>query len=565
MLKELHIKNIAVIDEVHIEFSEGFNVLTGETGAGKSILIDSIGMALGKRVSHDLIRTGCDKATVNACFEVSQKKVLDTLSELDIDAEDGIISISRQLTADGKSTCRINGMITPLSIVREICAELIDIHGQSDNRILLDTHSHLELLDNFSECSALLSEYGLYYKRMREISKEIETLSASIQERERTLELLNFQINEIIAAKLQPDEDVTLEAKRDYMANMESIISGAGTAYGALYGGEEISAYDLLRQAQRSLSNICQYLPQLSECYERLGGVIAETEDISSEISQCLEKSEFSAAELDKIQERLDLISNLKRKYGQTIEEITEYAKTAQEKADSIEQSDQTLHLLHGELEEVQQKLSVIGAELTKKRTDGAKLLQEKISTELKDLDMPKVRFSISLSDRMDENGKVSYSESGKDCVEFLLSTNPGEDLKPMSKTASGGELSRIMLAIKTVLSDCDQIDTMIFDEIDTGVSGRAAQKIAEKLSRLAKTRQVFSITHLAQIASMADNHYLIEKSSTDSTTSTTVEPLDQNGRVEELARIIGGVVVTDLTRQSALEMLELAKTKKEY
>lgn len=564
MLKELHIKNIAVIDEVHIEFSEGFNVLTGETGAGKSILIDSINMALGKRVSHDLIRTGCDKATVNACFEVTEKKVLEQLSDLGIEAEDGIVAISRQLTDEGKSTCRINGVTMPLSLVRDVTSMLIDIHGQNDNRMLLDPHSHLEFLDGFGNCGDTLTEYKASYKKTREITKKISTLSASLDERERRLELLSFQIEEINGAKLKPGEDEELEARRDYLCNMESIVSGAGTAYGALYGGEEFSAYDLLRQAERALSDISRYLPKLSESYERLGGIIAETEDIASDISACLNSTEFSMAELDQIEERLDLIGNLKRKYGNSIEKILEYAKSAQAEASGIEQSDETLSLLRAELEEAQNELTSLAEKLTRQRTDAAKDLEQKIAAELSDLDMPKVRFSIELSDRF-EDDEILFTETGKDRVEFLLSTNPGEVLKPMSKIASGGELSRIMLAIKSVLSNSEDIDTMIFDEIDTGVSGRAAQKIAEKLSRLAKTKQVFSITHLAQIAGMADSHYLIKKTSTDQSTATSVTLLEKDGRVEELARIIGGVTVTDLTRQSALEMLELAKSKKDF
>ncbi len=564
MLKELHIKNIAVIDQVHIEFDNGFNVLTGETGAGKSILIDSINMALGKRVSHDLIRTGCDKATVNACFEVSDKTVLKALSDLGIDAEDGIVAISRQLTDDGKSTCRINGVTMPLAVVREASSMLIDIHGQSDNRMLLDSHSHMAFLDSFGDCGDILNEYKASYKRMCDIKKQINELSGSQDERLHRQELLEFQINEINSARLKPNEDEELEAKRDYLYNMESIVSGAGTAYGALYGGDEYSAYDLLRQAERALGGISQYLPKLSECYERLSGIVAEVDDVASEINSCLSSTDFNMAELDMIEERLDTISNLKRKYGNSIEDILKYAKSAEAEASSIEKRDEEIERLGAELDSAKAEVGSIASRLTAKRTAAAKVLEEKILAELADLDMPKVRFAINLYERFD-GGDISYTDSGKDEAEFLLSTNPGEALKPMSKIASGGELSRIMLAVKSVLSDSDDIDTMIFDEIDTGVSGRAAQKIAEKLSALAKHRQVFSITHLAQIASMADSHFLIKKTSTDQSTSTDVMPLDHSGRVEELARIIGGVTVTDLTRQSALEMLELAKNKKEH
>lgn len=563
MLKELHIKNIAVIDEVHIEFSKGFNVLTGETGAGKSILIDSINMALGKRVSHDLIRTGCDKATVNASFEVNDKTTLDALSDMGIEAEDNLLSISRQLTDEGKSTCRINGIITPLAVVRDATALLIDIHGQNDNRMLLDPHSHLGFLDNFGDCNSILAEYKEIYKRMRQLSAQLADITANMDEKQHHLDLLNFQIEEINGAKLTPNEDTELESRRDYLCNMENIVSGAGTAYGALYGGEEYSAYDLLCRAEKSLSAISRFSSQLEGCDSRLQSVIAEVQDISAEINTCLSQSDFSLSELDRIQVRFDLISNLKRKYGNSIEEILEYAKAAEIQASAIKQSDETAERLKAELEEMQSQLAEKALELTQKRSVSAAILESMICSELADLDMPKVRFSIQLSDRI-SGDTISYGEDGKDNVEFLLSTNPGEALKPMSKIASGGELSRIMLAIKSVLSDTEDIDTMIFDEIDTGVSGRAAQKIAEKLSRLARSRQVFSITHLAQIAGMADAHYLIKKTSTEETTSTQVTLLDRDGRVDELARIIGGVTVTDLTRSNALEMLELAKKTKE-
>lgn len=562
MLKELHIKNIAVIDEVHIEFSEGFNVLTGETGAGKSILIDSINMALGKRVSHDLLRTGCEKAVVNACFEVSDKKTLDILSDMGIDVEDGLVIVNRQLTDEGKSNCRINGVSLPLSVVRDATSLLIDIHGQNDNRSLLDSNSHLELLDNFGENDKLLDEYKSLYKKMKNLVREEKQLSSSFDEREHRLELLNFQIDEINTAKLKIGEDEELEVKREYLYNIESIVSGAGVAYGALYGGEEYTAYDMLRKAERSLGEISQYLPKLGECYERLSGVIAETEDIAAEINSCLESTDFNMAELDMIEERLDTISNLKRKYGNTVEEILAYVKSAEAEAAGLINSDDKLELIRVELKAVKAELAEMAIELTDKRINTAKILEARIANELADLDMPKVRFSIEVSER-DADGEVEYNETGKDNVEFLLSTNPGEALKPMSKIASGGELSRIMLAIKSVLSDNEDIDTMIFDEIDTGVSGRAAQKIAEKLSALAKRKQVFSITHLAQIASMADNHYRIKKTSTDEKTATSVNLLDRDGRIDELARIIGGVTVTDLTRSSALEMLELAEKQK--
>ena len=562
MLRELQIKNIAVIDEAHIEFGSGFNVLTGETGAGKSILIDSINMALGNRVSHDLIRTGCDKATVNACFESDNSAVFDKLSELGFDAEDGTVIISRQLNQDGKSTCRINGMAAPAAVAREITSMLIDIHGQNDNQTLLSSKNHMGLLDEYGELKGILDEYKTEYKKMKAIQKEIEELSQNEEEKARRLELLEFQVDEINSAKLKEGEDENLEERRNYLYNIENVVDGAGRAYGALYGGEEGTAYDLLRMAMRSLADVSRFDKVLEESYERLEAVVAETEDIASELNGCLSKTEFSQAELDSIEERLELINNLKRKYGNTIEEINLYAERAASEAEGIATSDIKLEKLKGELGDVFARVSEIGGKLSEARRNAATELENKIMTELSELDMPKVRFSVSVETRLKDE-ETDYGENGADIVEFLISTNPGEALKPMSKIASGGELSRIMLAVKSILADTDTIDTMIFDEIDTGVSGRAAQKIAEKICGLAKKKQILSITHLAQIAGMADNHYLIEKSSTEEKTSTTVTLLDREARVRELARIIGGVTVTELTIQSANEMIEMAEQKK--
>lgn len=557
MLKELHIKNVAVIDEVNIEFGSGFNVLTGETGAGKSILIDSINMALGNRVSHDLIRTGCDRATVNACFEVTGRAALEKLEELGFDAEDGLVSVSRVLTCDGKSTCRINGIIAPAAVVREICGMLIDIHGQNDNRSLLSSRQHMGFLDEYGENGELLEEYRGKYRTMRSIMKEKERLSQNEEEKARRLELLDFQVEEIRAAALKPGEDEELEARRDFLYNIESIVEGAGKAYELLYGGEEVSAYDLLQRAARSISDICRYEPKLEESYERLESIIADADDIASELDSCVSHTDYDPNDLNTIEERLDLIGKLMRKYGNSIEEINDYCKRAQEEAKEIVTSDERLQELEAELETVRAEVERLGGMLSDARHSAAAELENRIMAELTELDMPKVRFAVSVTEREE------YTESGRDEVEFMISTNPGEALKPMAKIASGGELSRIMLAVKSVLSDTDSADTMIFDEIDTGVSGRAAQKIAEKIYKLARKKQVFSITHLAQIAGMADNHYLIKKNSDAERTSTTVTRLGENERICELARIIGGVTVTELTMQNAREMLELAEKKK--
>lgn len=562
MLRELQIKNVAVIDEAHIEFGEGFNVLTGETGAGKSILIDSINMALGSRVSHDLIRTGCNKATVNACFEVENADVAAKISELGFEVEDGMVIISRQLSDDGKSSCRINGSLAPAAVAREISSMLIDIHGQNDNQALLCSKNHLNFLDEYGELQGAVDEYKAEYKAMKNVLRQIGELSQNEEEKARRLELLNFQIEEISGAKLKIGEDDELESRRDYLCNIESVVDGAGKAYGALYGGEEVSAYDLLRSAMRSIADICRFDEKIESSYERLEGIIAETEDIASELNSCLSDTDFSQAELDKIEERLDLIGNLKRKYGNTIEEVNSYLERASKEAESIITSDERIEKLKCELEILHQRVTEKGERLSSARKNAASELEQKIMTELSELDMPKVSFAVSVEKRV-KDGEIEYNESGQDIVEFMISTNPGEALKPMSKIASGGELSRIMLAVKSILADTDTADTMIFDEIDTGVSGRAAQKIAEKICRLAKKKQILAITHLAQIAGMADNHYLIEKNSTDEKTSTSVTLLELDDRIRELARIIGGVTVTELTMQNAREMIEMAEKKK--
>ncbi len=563
MLRELHIKNVAVIDEVRIEFGNGFNVLTGETGAGKSILIDSINMALGSRANHDLVRFGCDFAQVNLCFETDNSCLIQILSDLGIDVEDDIITVSRRLGADGKSICRINGGIVSAATVREVAPYLLDIHGQSDNQSLLSPKNHLNYLDEFGELKADIQSYTQEYKKMKALLKEIDILNIDEEEKNRRFDMLNFQVNEIRAAKLKVGEDVALIEERERLCNMENIIQGAGTAYAALYGGESGTAFDLLKSAQRAISDICRFDSKLSQGFDRLESIIAETQDIAADINSCLAKTDFSMAELDQIEERLDLISNLKRKYGNTIEEILSFADKAEHEASAIEKSDERLALLKTEYSEQAAKVAVLAESLSQLRHTAAKKLEEQITEELTALDMPKVRFAINLTTKYDDE-EIVYTATGKDVAEFLISTNPGEALKPMAKIASGGELSRIMLAIKSVLSETDSADTMIFDEIDTGVSGRAAQKIAEKISALAHKRQIFSITHLAQIASMADTHYLIEKSTDGDRTSTTVTQLESSDRVDELARIIGGVTVTDLTRKSAEEMLEMAKTIKE-
>ncbi len=562
MLKELHIKNIAVIEEVRIEFGSGFNALTGETGAGKSILIDSINMALGGRSSRDIIRTGCDFALVDLCFEDESEALKESLLDLGIEVEDGLILISRKMSSDGKSVCRINGSMVPLALIRQIAPLLIDIHGQNDNQTLLSADRHIGLLDEYGDLGKEREAYEKEYREVEALKKEIESLNLDSEEKARRLELLSFQAAEISAARLKPGEDEELLELREKLYNMESIISGATTAYAAIYGNESGSAFDLLKTAERALSDVSRFDAKLSECYDRLKSIAVEAGDIASDINACLSGTDFNMAELDRIEERLDLINALKRKYGQSISEVIEFGENAKKEAETIQRSDERMDVLKAELSKKMVSLAALSEVLSASRRAAGEELSEELMAELSQLDMPKVRFFVSVSERQDD-GITKYNEKGKDDVEFLISANVGESLRPMAKIASGGELSRIMLAVKSVLSKIDGADAMIFDEIDTGVSGRAAQRIAEKISSLAGDRQIFSVTHLAQIAAMADNHYLIEKSDSGERTSTNVRLLNENERIEELARIIGGVSVTDLTRKSAKEMLEMAISKK--
>ncbi len=557
MLKELYIKNVAVIDEAVIEFENGFNVLTGETGAGKSILIDSINMVIGSRSSKEIVRTGTDKAVVNATFEVNSEKVESLLSEYGIETDDGNIMLSRQISAEGKSVCRCNGMMLPLNCIREIGEQLVDIHGQHDNQKIMNKNSHIDFLDGYGKNVELLSVYKSDYAEYKEILHQLEELNTDKEERERRLDLISYQINEIEAARLKTAEDTELEERRAFLSNAEKIISGVETAYETLYGGEyQASAFDLVMKAEKELSGVKEYDSSISSYAERLNSAMAEIEDITSELKSFLNKADYSADELDEIENRLNVINNLKRKYGNTIEAINEYLEKIKEEYDKFSYSEESIKELCDKKIACEKKLEESADKLSKSRKKSAKELEVKISSELSDLDMPNVRFVV----KIDEG---EYTANGKDKVEFLISANAGEEPKPMSKIASGGELSRIMLAIKSVMTDSEYSETMIFDEIDTGVSGRAAQKIAEKIAGFSGNCQVFAVTHLSQIAAMADTHFLIKKDSDGEKTYTKVKRLEKEDRIAELGRIIGGVSVTETTLRSAQEMLEMADNMK--
>lgn len=557
MLRELHIRNIAVIEDVTIAFYNGFHVLTGETGAGKSILIDSINMALGQRTSKDLIRTGADSATVDIVFELSEQAE-QKLNEYGVESDDGVLYISRQITSDGKSKCRINGHLVPLNLVKDISVFLLTIHGQHDNQTLLLPKYHIGFVDDYGNYDDIIEAYKNQYSVVRNTEKRIEALKIDEDEKRRKIELLSYQVDEISAAHLSPGEKAELEQKKEYLANIESIAENCGEAYSLLYGSEDKAAYDSVSTAVRCLENVSDYDSRINDLRDALESVLADMEDAAHELRSFADNNDYTPGELDSVQERLETITSLERKYGQGEDTVLKYLDTAKAELNEIEDSDAALEKLKNKYTEESEKLKKFALKLSAKRKEAAISLQTGVMKELAELDMQKMRFSVAV-EPIEDNGELKFTPLGSDKVEFLISSNPGEGLKPLSKIASGGEMSRIMLALKSVLTDSDIVETLIFDEIDTGVSGRAAQKIAEKIRALSKKRQILCITHLAQIAGMANTHYLVKKESDDNHTYTSVIRLDNDARKYELARIIGGVKITDLTLQAAQEMLELA------
>ena len=554
MLNQLSVRNVAVIDKLDINLHDGVSVLTGETGAGKSIIIDSINMILGDRANKELVRYGTDKAIVQAVFD-APKSVINILEENDIDVEDETVIITRQVKKEGKSVARINGMVVTLNILREISDRLINIHGQHDNQALLTPIRHITFLDTYADNEEYINRYKDILSKKREIEKKISSLEMDEQEKMQRIDLLEYQVNEIKKASLEKGEEDDLREQRDIYTNAEQITKSVNEAYMNLYEGDEIqSAYDGISIAVNEISQISDLNPQLKSIYDTLNEIMYSLEDTAHEIKEFGETVEFDEQTLNEIEERLDLISRLKRKYGNSIEEILEYLKKAESELNDIKLSDERTNELKEELKNITKELKEKGNVLTQRRENAAKVLEENIEKSLHELNMEKSKFKVSI-----ENDGTFY-DNGMDKVEFLISTNPGEPLKPLVKIASGGELSRVMLAIKSILADSDGVDTMIFDEIDTGVSGKAAMSIAKKLAVIAKNKQVICITHLPQLTAMADNHYLIQKNTDGEMASTTLKELDEEGRELELARIIDGGEVTELALSHAKQMLENAK-----
>ena len=549
MLSLLHIENIAVIESADISFDQGFNVLTGETGAGKSIVIDAISAILGERAYRDMIRTGTTKASVRAVF--TDVPELNWFSDNGVEYDSETV-IQREIHLDGKNVCRVNGSLVSVSILRKLGIQLINIHGQHDSASLFDEDNHLTFLDSFADNESLRNDYTEKYGAVIRLRREIDRMSMDEGEKLRRMETLKYQIAEIEKAELEPGEDEALEDRRKLLQNAEKLSNGMNEAVECLYGGEDSDgAAGLLAQAEYALARLSRFTDAFAGLHEKVNDLKYQVQDAAEEVLSARDDLSYSADELEEIESRLDIIHKLRRKYGVTCTDILEYLDKAKKELDEIEFADDHLERLKMKLNKAEKIAWDAALSLRENRKKTAVSMSKRILTELAQLDMPRVQFSC-------EFRELELTASGADSVAFYMSANAGEALKPMSKVASGGELARIMLAMKNVLAEKDQVNTLIFDEVDTGVSGRAAQKVAEKLRSVAAHKQVLCVTHLPQLAALANTHLLIAKSERNGRTFTSVTPLDKEGRKRELARIIGGTNITDTTLKSAEEMLRL-------
>ena len=549
MLRLLHIENIAVIEQAEIAFDRGFNVLTGETGAGKSIVIDAISAILGERTYRDVIRTGADRAFVSAVFDGVPD--LPWFAENRVEYDPSELLVQREVYADGKNVCRVNGRPVTVAILKKLGGQLVNIHGQHDSQQLFDETKHLSYLDLFARNEAERTAYAACYERVQALRREQERLTLDEGEKLRRVEALQYQLEEIGRAALQPGEDEQLENRRKLLQNAEKLSEALAAAAMALSGGEDASgAVDLVGEADHALARIARYDEGLAALGDRLSNLQYELEDVAGELRDHLDQMAYSGEELEQIESRLDVIHRLKRKYGGSVEEILQYAERAQRELDEITFSEERLAQLEKELAAATAEAKAAGLLLRETRQTAARAMETRLSQELAALDMPRAQFVCQLEE-------TDLTPDGLDSLRFLMTANVGEALKPLSKVASGGELARIMLAIKNVLAEQDRVGTLIFDEVDAGVSGRAAQKVAEKLRAVSKNKQVLCVTHLPQIAAAADVHLLIAKTEREGRTYTQVTALDRPGRTREIARIIGGAEITETTLRSAGEMLQ--------
>ncbi|MBE6895431.1 MAG: DNA repair protein RecN [Ruminococcaceae bacterium] len=553
MLKELTIENVAVIEKANIEFNSGFTCLTGETGAGKSIIIDSINAIMGDRVSKDVIRTGASKASIVAVFEDLNKQIIKTANEYDIDISDECI-VSRIISAEGKNSARINGMPVPVSVIKAIFSDAINIHGQHDNQSLLDSAKHLSILDSFGTDQIVFKVYSEIYQEYCDVNRKIKELASLEKSKQEDVELLQFQVEEIYNADLSEEEEKNLDEQKKIIKNSENILSALNTAYNMLSGDDDfIGACSALQEAEGEVSSVCEFSEKMAEISEVLIDVSEKTQDVMYDIRNIIDDFDFDISQIDEIEERLDIYYKLKRKYGGSVEAVLDYYNKAVEKLDNIEFAQEKLEQLKKQRSEILAKLEIQADKLTKERQKQFDLMAGEIHKSLEFLNMPFVNLSLHIEEK-------DYSADGKDQLEFYIVTNKGENPKPLAKIASGGELSRIMLAIKSVLAEKQVTDTMIFDEIDAGVSGSASLKIGRLLRQTAHNRQVFCVTHSPQIAAFSDTHLYIEKITKENATYTSVRHLDRKQRVEEIARIISGENVTATAIQNAQEMLTNAQ-----
>ena len=550
MLSSLQIENVAVIQKAEVHFEPGLNVLTGETGAGKSILIDSINAILGNRTSKDLVRTGAAKAVIRAAFEQVPPAVLDKLEQSGYERSEALL-LSREITAEGKSSCRINGMPATAAVLRELCGGLININGQHDSVGLLNPAHHLGILDDYAQNRTVFQEYYTLYRELVRVKRELDALITDEAEKQRKIDLLQYQVQEIEDAGLTAGEEQTLENRRKVLSNASAIRDRLAQSYALLSGSDDAAgAVDLLGESSNAVDAAAQLDPALTAAAGQLLDLYYNAKDVAADLIGRLDTYDTNDAELDEVEQRLDLLYRLKRKYGSTVEDVIAFGQKARKELDNIQHSQQRYDALQAEKLRLYTKAREKAEVLTQTRLKAFEDLNTRISGTLDFLNMPGVRMTL-------RHTRGPLASHGQDSVEFYISTNPGEAPKPLAKIASGGELSRITLAIKNAMADKDAVPTVIYDEIDSGVSGKAAGRIGEVLRQSAQGHQILCITHTAQIAALADCHLLIQKNVSNERTYTEIHPLDENGRVEALARLISGDHVTELSRANAREMLQ--------
>ena len=563
MLLELTIENIALIESLRIEFAAGFNVLTGETGAGKSIVVDSVNLALGGRADRDIIRTGTEKASVQALFDISgNARAMEYVRELGIDADDGLIAVRRELSRSGRNICRVSGVIVPLNTLKSLTAMLMDVHGQHEHQALMNPARHLDFLDAFGGMpvrEAREAVVKLHAARGR-IGTELKKLMNDVSEKERLSDVLGFQVQEITAAKLKPGEEERLKQKLSVLENAEKIRNGVETAYGLVYNGSGrgVSAQEALLQSTEAMERISGLDPKYGALAAKLRELYYAAQDAGYELQAMMDDMDFDPGLIDKVAGRLDVIDRLERKYGPTLEAVIAFGESAAKRLSELKSGDEAIAELKKRYKEADRQLRDACGALTALRKDAAVRLGDEICRQLADLGMARTRFEV----RVEPEPKPL--STGMDRVEFMISPNPGEPLRPLANIASGGEISRVMLALKAISMDSEGVDSMVFDEIDTGVSGRMAQVVGEKMCLIARTRQVLCITHLPQIAALGDAHFMVEKLSTDDHTETRVQRLDRDGRIHELSRLVGGAADSDSSLSHAGHMLDDAFARKQ-